>query len=632
MVINDWLNITKVEGEGSQKVTLTTPLNEGEERSTTLIVSNGRKSKVVNIKQLKKSEEFKFEWFSKTFNNIPSTGSNADRVLTVFSCNAPCTLIRADIRNSEDYGMDFVTEETLEMTTGINNIYLNAESNVVNDVLQPVRMVVYIVLYKGEYQGTITIFQQGSTPTFTVTPNEIQFHKEGGTKTIEITANTNWRIWGGGEYQAQITLDRTIGKSGTTIVTINAQEYEGVEELVYIMFVGMQGIAKYSTPFTITQDSLDIPQDCFYIEPYNEGESITIEFKDYNYIDALYFIEGETNEWIDFSSSVITNKRIYIKNLNYYRFDVSTYGSPFSITGLCNVGGDITTLLGNMGQRYAVALFKNSDIVDASNLSLPATELENFCYDRMFYNCNSLVNAPSILPATKIGYSCYHEMFWGCNSLVNAPEILATTLGDRCCQRMFEGCKSLVNATSTLPATTLSEYCYYGMFKGCESLVNAPEILATTSEYECCREMFEGCKNLVTAPSILSATTLASGCYDRMFYGCKNLVTAPVLPATTFENSSYNSMFYGCESLVTAPVLPATTLPTYCYYAMFDGCTNLNNITMLATKKQDSSLQYWVQGVSPTGIFYKNPNMDISNFSRGINGIPEGWEVRDYDL
>lgn len=80
-------------------------------------------------------------------------------------------------------------------------------------------------------------------------------------------------------------------------------------------------------------------------------------------------------------------------------------------------------------------------------------------------------------------------------------------------------------------------------------------------------------------------------------------------------------------------ILPATTLQVSCYQSLFSGCYFLRKITMLATDISAGwSLYYWVNDVSPTGIFYKNPNMDISNFSRGINGIPEGWEVRDADL
>lgn len=495
MVINDWLNITKVEGEGSQKVTLTTPLNEGEERSTSLIISNGRKSKVVNIKQLKKSEEFKFEWFSKTFNNIPSTGSNADRVLTVFSCNAPCTLIRADIRNSEDYGMDFVTEETLEMTTGINNIYLNAESNVVNDVLQPVRMVVYIVLYKGEYQGTINIFQQGSTPTFTVTPNEIQFHKEGGIATIEITANTNWRIWGGGEYQPQITLDRTIGKSGTTIVTINAQEYEGVEELVYIMFVGMQGIANYSTPFTITQDSLDIPQDCFYIEPIDNEVRIGIGFRTYaanmntNILPKMSFQYYQNGEWKTYNgydygtldyfkeNMLVITEKTFIKNFDkwsggYINGTIENGTTKIqlgtlAIDGYCNIGGDIATLLGEMRYNYAYCLFSNlinassevnifyltPSIINAKDLILSPKITTNGAYADMFYGQSELLTPP-IIKANDSNSSYiniytlwdFNSMFYECN-LTKAPIINVQGLRNEMVEGIFNSCNNINEIT-----------------------------------------------------------------------------------------------------------------------------------------------------------------------------------------
>lgn len=540
MVINDWLNITKVEGEGSQKVTLTTPLNEGEERSTTLIVSNGRKSKVVNIKQLKKSKEFKFEWFSKTFNNIPSTGSNADRVLTVFSCNAPCTLIRADIRNSEDYGMDFVTEETLEMTTGINNIYLNAESNVVNDVLQPVRMVVYIVLYKGEYQGTISIFQQGSTPTFTVTPNEVEFYKEGGTKTIEITANTNWRI-GDNNFRPQITFSKTFGKSGTHTISVTAQEYEGVEDLIYNLWVGVE--SGISVPLVIKQVIVGIPQNCFYVEPLTaEGTTITPDG------NVSYFQNGVWNE-LTASNSITITEKTYLKNFNKVNSN-----DGLKLVGSCNVGGNIETLLGEMKEDYAYNFFYECNIVDASNLILPSTTLAHSCYNSMFARCTLLTTAP-VLPATTLAIGCYGFMFMGCESLTTTP---------------------------VLPATTLADGCYLGMFDGCTSLVNAPS-----------------------------------------------------LPATTLGNSCYALMFANCSSLTTAPELPATIIAQQSYYHMFNDCSNLNYIKMLATTlygvegDNDFSLREWVDGVSPTGIFYKNPNMN--DLPTGSSGIPSNWEVRDYE-
>ena len=69
-------------------------------------------------------------------------------------------------------------------------------------------------------------------------------------------------------------------------------------------------------------------------------------------------------------------------------------------------------------------------------------ELTDYCYDQLFYGCNSLTAAPK-LPATKLANYCYRSMFAGCSSLTAAPE---------------------------LPATTLAEYCYYSMFINCSNL------------------------------------------------------------------------------------------------------------------------------------------------------------------
>ena len=44
MEIKDWLSINKTEGEGSQKVTLTTSQNGGENRTAKLLVRNGNKN------------------------------------------------------------------------------------------------------------------------------------------------------------------------------------------------------------------------------------------------------------------------------------------------------------------------------------------------------------------------------------------------------------------------------------------------------------------------------------------------------------------------------------------------------------------------------------------------------------
>ena len=85
-------------------------------------------------------------------------------------------------------------------------------------------------------------------------------------------------------------------------------------------------------------------------------------------------------------------------------------------------------------------------------------------------------------------------------------------------------------------------------------------------------------------------------------------------------------MFRGCTSLVTPPELPATTLANYCYSKMFNNCTSLKYIKCLATNIGNNTYG-WVQNINDNGVFVKNS--EATSWSRGISGIPEGWEEID---
>jgi len=210
-----------------------------------------------------------------------------------------------------------------------------------------------------------------------------------------------------------------------------------------------------------------------------------------------------------------------------------------------------------------------------------------------------------LLPATSVPGSGYMYMFAGCQGLTQAPELPATTVGMGSYHQMFAECTGLTAAPALL-ATTLSEMCYSNMFDGCTSLTTAPD---------------------------LPATTLATGCYMGMFTNCTSLVNAPALPATTLAEDCYHRMFEGCTSLTKAPDLPAATLFGQVYGGMFDGCTSLNYVRCLATNLGEnvgvySSVADWLNNVSPTGTFVKDP--DMTGWPIGtIDGIPAGWTVKD---
>ena len=293
--------------------------------------------------------------------------------------------------------------------------------------------------------------------------------------------------------------------------------------------------------------------------------------------------------------------------------------------------GDIRTLLDyenyetvQTSSAQFCSLFKECTQLTSAP-DLPATELGDYCYNKMFYGCTSLEKAPD-LPATTLKQSCYNEMFqgcislkeapvlqakemapsayrsmfYGCASLVTAPDLPAITTAEYCYQNMFMRCASLKNVPAELPAMKMTNSCYVNMFYGCTSLENAPKLPATTLAEYCYTNMFSGCTSLQKAPDLpaeklyascyyymfggcskleiapkLSAKSLEMQCCSLMFYKCTSLKKAPDLPATNLAQSCYEYMFRGCTSLITAPKLPADDLYSSCYYGMFKECTSL---------------------------------------------------------
>ena len=265
-------------------------------------------------------------------------------------------------------------------------------------------------------------------------------------------------------------------------------------------------------------------------------------------------------------------------------------------------------------------LFKNStSITSASGLTLPVMTLTQGCYQNLFMGCTSLTQTP-VISATVMVQSCYEGMFEGCSSLTTAPDMPGQNLAKYCYKRMFANCGSLRNNILTsLPGDLACYGSCYEMFINCTSLTTAPTLPATEIHGSAYFQMFKGCSSLTTAPT-LPATLLTSGPddigeetsgitqYYGMFWNCSSLTTAPsILPATdTIPDSCYTHMFQGCTSLTTAPILPAENKASSAYSEMFRGCSNLNYVKCLAT--DGGNARDWLNGVSETGTFVKNPN------------------------
>lgn len=206
------------------------------------------------------------------------------------------------------------------------------------------------------------------------------------------------------------------------------------------------------------------------------------------------------------------------------------------------------------------------------------------------------------------------------------------------------------------------------LFTGTEDETNKSIIMSAIFYNSSCRDAsklivpqraklsyaFKGCSSLISAPMTLSDILIHANQYKSMFDGCTSLTKAPKLPAMKMSPCCYEQMFLNCKSLTNAPELPAMTLTLNCYYEMFNGCSSLTSFNFgnqrIFTNSSNnlqrmffncSKLSYirclydvrndagpreytnWTSGVASQGTFITNTN----KWKRGVNGIPNGWEV-----
>lgn len=260
----------------------------------------------------------------------------------------------------------------------------------------------------------------------------------------------------------------------------------------------MKHIRLFKTAADYESATLDLPNlsyveetDTVFCKPFIDysKEYLTIQsLEDNNEVylsnlsanNIMYQQEGSST-WSTFDTGEIlilnTNQEVKFKINNP---TITEDGiCRFSASKKCNLKGNIMSLL------YGDDFIGKKDLTG-----------KNYAFYKLFYKCTNIVDASElILPATTLAENCYEYMFKDCTSLTTAPELPATTLADFCYSGMFEQCTSLVTAPE-LPATTLTDYCYTGMFLGCWVLTTAPELPATTLVEGCYSYMFQYCYDL----------------------------------------------------------------------------------------------------------------------------------------
>ena len=187
---------------------------------------------------------------------------------------------------------------------------------------------------------------------------------------------------------------------------------------------------------TYTYGGWDDNMEMCYWE--NDGGDC-LYYDDMWYLDVGSIVyDSERNEYevstiqegfIGTKINVISGDIIQFKgdNASYYIDTGEETSNYFTTTCSFNVCGNIMSLIDStnfenltqLTQPFALhTLFKQfTSLIDASNLSLPATTLTRSCYRGLLNKCSKLLYAPE-LPASQLVQDCYRYMFNTCSSLI----------------------------------------------------------------------------------------------------------------------------------------------------------------------------------------------------------------------
>ena len=159
---------------------------------------------------------------------------------------------------------------------------------------------------------------------------------------------------------------------------------------------------------------------------------------------------------------------------------------------------------------------------------------------KVYGNIMSLLDEEGFATKTDLENHAFLGLFMKNSKLIDASELLlpAETVPVSCCQQMFQFCTRLTKAPK-LPATTLYSFCYYNMFQFCTSLTTAPELPAKWLEAGCYAQMFNGCTSLTSAYVKAAYIDETNECY-KMFDGCT--ATGATLHTTSGNKASWEGV------------------------------------------------------------------------------------------
>lgn len=201
-----------------------------------------------------------------------------------------------------------------------------------------------------------------------------------------------------------------------------------------------------------------------------------------------------------------------------------------------------------------------------------------------------------------------------------------------------KGQKAYIYRVGDLSYTNFNISGRYNVGGSILSLTYGLDYLKYNSINEIDTPIFSGAKQMVSAKELVLCENTGHG-FQNLFSGQTMLEDPPKLKdVITSSNRRISGMFKGCTSLMKAPTIPSFTTGVgdsryNTVKELFYGCSNLNYIKAMFiqpfTNDSYSYTKNWVNGVAEKGTFIANVNR--TDFTRGVYGIPEGWDLYLYD-
>lgn len=502
----------------------------------------------------------------------------------------------------------------------------------------------------------VTVTQAG-TPRLAVTPKSLDFNANGGTATLQVTANETF-TWNAPAWLTITdvtpapgpddppTFDKTLQVTAAANTTTNPRvkniDFTSASGLTDSVLVNQNGATIPTLNVIPSSLNFDEEGESLTIEVYsNEPWSIT-DKPGWLTADILSGIgpatvtltAGPNNTQAVLTGDIVVTSQsslsatvaatqafITPRYLTFRSMGGNTLEFREAVTGTLEYSRD--------GQNWQTWDLSALTINDGEEVYIRGLNPNGLGYRNGFNmggngtiavsgNVMHLLDYTQDLTALTSSQG-FERLFAYCSPLTDASGLLlpATTLRDSCYKEMFTNCSALVYGPASLPATILAQDCYNGMFSYCSSLISGPTSLpATRLEWMCYANMFDGCTALTTVPS-MDADIMAYGSCQNMFRNCSSITTNPLrFYLTTLAPYCCNNMFYGCSSLTEA-ILPVygNTVFEWCYYGMYGYCTALTTIrgSLPATTLADSCYSQMFAGCTSLTSAPQLPATTLAN-------------------